>query len=111
MRFVVDCAGLRGWTVRRRRLHGKKNIPSLFDTRSLFNMTDHMINNTSDQNNVFLDILSDVMNRANGFDADVMIPVDQKGTEAILKESNLACLVFYLMRKLSTFTQPHRDPR
>ena len=83
------CGGLRGvaWrTVCRRQLYNKKNISSLADTHLLFNMTDHMMNNTSDQNDVFLDILSDVMNRANGFDADVTISVDPKGAEAILKE-------------------------
>ena len=83
------CGGLRGIVWRsmfRQKLYDSSKISSLPDTRLMFNMTEHAMNNTHDQNDTFLDILEDIHDRSTGFQADVTIPFDRKTADEILME-------------------------
>ena len=82
--------GLRGVVWRslfRRKLYDKSRISSLSDTRLLFNMTDHTMSNTHDENDTFFDILEDIIEKANGTDFEVTIPMDHNAANEMLMES------------------------
>ena len=56
------------------------------DTRLLFNMTDHTMNNTPGENDTFFDILEDIIEKANGTDFEVTVPMDHNAANKILTE-------------------------
>ena len=54
----------------------KSTLP---DAQLLFNMTQHTMNNTHDQNEIFFDIMQDLQDCSTGFETGVDIPVDHQG--------------------------------
>lgn len=82
--------GLRGVVWRslfRRKLYDKSRISSLSDTILLFNMTAHTMSNTHDENDTFFDILEVIIEKTNGTDFEVTVPIDHKAANEILMES------------------------
>ena len=84
------CGGFRGIVWRsmfKRQLYDSEKISTLPDAQLLFNMTQHTMNNTHDQNEIFFDIMQDLQDRSAGFETAVDIPVDHKSANNILMES------------------------
>ena len=75
------------WRVFKRRLYDSKNISSLVDARVMFNMTQLTMNSTHEQNEIFLDIMQDLLDRSTGFETGVSIPIDRQSANEILMES------------------------
>ena len=71
----------------KRQLYDSENISTLPDAQLLFNMTQHTMNNTHDQNEIFFDIMQDLQDRSTGFETAVDIPVDHKSANNISMES------------------------
>ena len=55
--------GIAGRAMFRRRLYDGTKIVDVNDTRLLLNMTDHVMNNSADQNETFIAIMEDIINR------------------------------------------------
>ena len=84
------CGGFRGivWrSVFKRRLYYSKQISSLEDARLMFTMTQLTINNTHEQNKIFLDIMQDLLDCSTGFETGVRISIDCQSANEILMES------------------------
>ena len=47
------------------------------------------MNNTHEQNKIFLDIMQDLLDRSTGFETGVSIPIDHQSANEILMESKL----------------------
>ena len=83
------CGGFRGivWrSVFKRQLYDSRKISTLEDARLMFNMTQHTMNNTHEQNDIFLDIMHDIHNRTSGEDFSGIIPTDHQSSQEILME-------------------------
>ena len=84
------CGGFHGivWrSVFKRRLYHSKQISSLEDARLMFNMTQLTMNNTHEQNKIFLDIMQDLLDPSTGLETGVRIPIDCQSANEILMES------------------------
>ena len=80
--------GLRGIAWRamfRRRLYDSTKIVDVNDTRLLLNMTCHVMNNSADQNETFIAIMEDIVNRATGFRTAINLPTDDDSVNKRLK--------------------------
>ena len=80
--------GLRGLVWRsmfRKKLYDYTKLTSVPDARLLFNMTQHVMTNTAEQNDSFFDILEEFHERY-GVSSDVTVPLDNQTAEEILKE-------------------------
>ena len=53
----------------------------------MFNMTQLTMNNTHEQNDIFLDIMQDLLDRSTGLKTGVRIPIDHQSANEILMES------------------------
>ena len=70
----------------RRKLYDHTKVCNIPDSRMLFNMSQHVMSNTFEQNGSFLDILQDVQDHATGFKTEITIPFDSHSADEILKE-------------------------
>ena len=61
-----------------------ENMCDLRDTRLLFNMTDHVLNNSADQQETFLDISGDILDKSGNFNASATLPTYRKEGHIIL---------------------------
>ena len=81
--------GVRGIAWRamyQKKLYDHTKLTALSDTRLLFNMTQHVMTNTAEQNDSFFDILEEVQERCGSLHSDVTIPIDNQLAEEFLKE-------------------------
>ena len=69
----------------RRKLYDHTKISNIPDSRMLFNMSQHVMTTTFEQNESFLDILQDVQDHATGFKTEISIPFDNHSADEILK--------------------------
>ena len=53
----------------------------------MFNVTQLTMNNTHEQNEIFLDIIQDLLDRSTGFETGIRIPIDCQSANEILMES------------------------
>ena len=85
--------GLRGIVWRssfKRNLFDHTKISSVPDSELLFNMAQHVMSNTEDQNEAFFDILKEIHDMSTGFKTDVTIPFDSQTANEVLKERKFA---------------------
>ena len=81
------CGGFRGivWrSAMKRDLFDSERISTLRDARLMFNMTQHTMNNTEEQNEIFLEIMQDLQDSNPNIDES--IPTDQQSAREILME-------------------------
>ena len=64
-------------------MYESDHIASESDSRLLFNLTDHLLNNSIDHQDTFFDIMNDLLNRCSGFDSDVTVSRNRKQAQAI----------------------------
>ena len=79
--------GLRGLVWRsmfRKKLYDHTKLTTIPDARLIFNMTQHVMTNTSEQNDSFFDILEELHERYEVFHSDITIPLDNQTAEEIL---------------------------
>jgi hypothetical protein len=85
--------GVRGIVWRsmfRLRICDQTKITDLRDSRMLFNMAQHVMSNTEEQNESFLEILQDIRDRTIGYKTTISIPHDLQSAENILRENRFA---------------------
>ena len=84
------CGGFRGiaWrSVIQRQLYDSRTISTLEDAQLLFNMTQHTMNNTQEQNDIFLDIMDDIHNRSSSkVFSGGFVPTDHQSMKSTLLE-------------------------
>jgi hypothetical protein len=74
-------------SVLQRQLCDSRKHSTLEDAQLLFNMTQHTMNNTQEQNDIFLDMMDDIHNHTSGKDFSGFIPTDHQSMKDILLES------------------------
>ena len=92
--YICQCrnkmhGGVRGiaWrSMYQKKLYDHTKLTSVPDARLLFNMTQHVMTNTAEQNDSFFDIIEEVQERCGASHSDVTLPTNNQSAEQILKE-------------------------
>ena len=85
--------------IKRQEVYTPQHTSSLKDARLMFNITNHLVSNTANQKEEFLEILEDILERySSGLEgAEITLPVDMKSANAICLDgkfgifNNLPC--------------------